>query len=145
MLHMWLRYVIKSEGFPKFRFSVPTLQCDCMLYYLCNGWTEFDESFTPGVKSPVDFKYGVGIDVWDPQPRQPLSLLPDGSRVNNSQCKVISRSSPEVRARSKMLLSKELYQDHCLWLVNLYEQQDLTSRSEEGCLLQTKCKALLLK
>ena len=54
MLQMWLRYVA------------------CMLQYLCNVRTEFDENFTPGVKSPVDFKYGVRIDVWDPQPRQPL-------------------------------------------------------------------------
>ena len=48
MLQMWLRYVA------------------CMLQYLCNVRTEFDENFTPGVKSPVDFKYGVRIDVWDP-------------------------------------------------------------------------------
>ena len=64
MLQMWLHYVIKIEGFPKFRFSVPTLLCAYMSEYLCDGWTEFDENLTPGVKSPVDFKYDVRIDVW---------------------------------------------------------------------------------
>ena len=72
--------------------------------------------------------------------KTPFGLLPDGSIVNNSQCKVISRSSPVVRARRKMLLSKELYQGHCLWLVNLYEQQDLTSRSEDGLFTSDKVK-----
>ena len=33
--------------------------------------TEIDENFTPGVESPVDSKYDVRIEVWDPQPRQP--------------------------------------------------------------------------
>ena len=78
MLQMWLRYVA------------------CMLQYLCNVRTEFDENFTPGVKSPVDFRYGGRIDVWDPpthttfkmaflytlkiysnHPRKFLVLLPD--------------------------------------------------------------------
>ena len=27
------------------------------------GWTEFDESFTPRVKTPIDFKYDVRIEV----------------------------------------------------------------------------------
>ena len=32
------------------------------MQYLCNGWTDNDESFTPNVKSPVDSKYDVRID-----------------------------------------------------------------------------------
>ena len=37
-----------------------------MLQYLGNGLTEYDENFTPGVKSPADSKYDVRIDVLDP-------------------------------------------------------------------------------
>ena len=49
-------------------FGFPYLLCYgllpvCMLQYLSNGWTEFDENFTPGVKSPVDSNYDVRIDV----------------------------------------------------------------------------------
>ena len=80
MLQMWLRYVIRSEGCPIFRFSIPTLLCSGMLWYL---WTEFDENFTLGIKSPVDFKYGVRIDVGDPQPRQPLGYWLNQWRMFN--------------------------------------------------------------
>ena len=45
-----------------------------MLKYLDNGLSEYDENFTPGVKSPADSKYDVGIDVLDPQTRQPDNL-----------------------------------------------------------------------
>ena len=39
-----------------------------MLKYLGNGMTEYDENFTPGVKTPADSKYDVRfrIDVLDP-------------------------------------------------------------------------------
>ena len=37
-----------------------------MLKYLDNGLSEYDENFTPGVKSPADSKYDVRIDVLDP-------------------------------------------------------------------------------
>ena len=40
----------------------------CMSQYLCVGWTEFDENSTLGLKSPEDFKYGVRLDVWHPNP-----------------------------------------------------------------------------
>ena len=37
-----------------------------------------------------------------------------------------------------MLPSKELYQGHCLWF--LVEQQDLTTRSEDGLFTSDKVK-----
>ena len=45
------------EGFPKFSFSEPTWLCVCRLQYLHNGWTQFDATFTSGVK------YDVRLDV----------------------------------------------------------------------------------
>ena len=65
---VWLHW-----GFPKFRFSVPTLLPVCMLWYLQNGWTEWDEIFTPWVKSPADSKYNVRTDVPHYQTRKPLN------------------------------------------------------------------------
>ena len=44
-----------------------------------------------------------------------------------------------------MLLSNELYQGHCLWLVNLYEQQDLTSRSEDELFTSNKVKGFTVQ
>ena len=43
--------------------------------YLCNVWMEFDENFTPGVKSPVHPKYDVRLDLRDRTPRHSFSML----------------------------------------------------------------------
>ena len=78
MLQMWLDDVIRWDGFPKLRFSTPTLLCVCKLQYFCKGATEFDENFTAEEKEPVNSKYDVRMNVWNPQPRQPLSLIAVG-------------------------------------------------------------------
>ena len=69
----WLSNVPPSKLWPWNIRVFETLQsapgCD---------WTEFDENFTPEVKSLEDFKYDVRIDLLDPQTRQPLRLAPIG-------------------------------------------------------------------
>ena len=85
---VWLCYVIRWEGFPKQGF--PYLLC--YVHVCCN-------ISAMGVKSPVDFKYDVRIDVWDPQPRQPGllwsntrdSLLADLDLWNSLICAFIVR------------------------------------------------------
>ena len=47
----------------------------CLYAVISPQWLEYDENFTPGVKSPGDSKYDVRIDVLDPQTRQPLIML----------------------------------------------------------------------
>ena len=51
--------VIRGDGFPKFRYSIPTSQCVCEAQYLCNGWAEFDEKFTPERYNHGDSKNGA--------------------------------------------------------------------------------------
>ena len=46
----------------------PYLLCYASIYFLCNGWTDDDEIFTPGAKRHADSKYDVRSDVLDPQP-----------------------------------------------------------------------------
>ena len=42
MLHVWLCYVFRWEGLSKFRFSILTLLCVCMMWYICSGLTKLD-------------------------------------------------------------------------------------------------------
>ena len=45
----------------------------CLYVVISLQWLEeIDENFTPGVRSPVDSKYDDGIEMLDPQPRQPF-------------------------------------------------------------------------
>lgn len=66
--------VIRGEKFPKFRFSIPTL-CACKAQYLCNGWTEFNEKFTPWGYNRGDSNYDARIDAQDPNPDNTIWLI----------------------------------------------------------------------
>ena len=65
-----------SSGFrDSLKLGFPYLHCSVPVY--SNIFVMAEQNLMKisnyiGVKSPVDFKFGVRIDVGDPQPRQPL-------------------------------------------------------------------------
>ena len=116
---VWLRYVSGWEGFTIFSFSVSTFLPFCMLWYFWNGWMEYVEISTWGVKSKFWYQSRFS------RPLKPHNFIRGwkgtGAIMTTSKCRELSSCPTWIREDESELEPKKLSQNQ----IHLYGQKRL--------------------